>query len=254
MSPWKVQVTLVVNNPAVLLSLAKPHLQGGQALITQITETIYRLAEMGAKVSLKPPIAEDCENTTRAHTLARKATEVNNDVNPPPWARVQLRASALRWARANSKQHRKDNFQLWTTGQYTRQLDSALPAPHTKMLYDSLNREKASLLAQLRTGYARLNGYLHRIGKTESNLCDCGVERETVPNFLLRCTRWNEQPRALIEAAGPSLGNLSPMLGDKPAIVGDASEPSGRAWKPDVKIVRAVIAFAMDTGRLAPEG
>ncbi|KAJ5215587.1 uncharacterized protein N7498_001994 [Penicillium cinerascens] len=254
MSPWKVQVTLVVNNPAVLLSLAKPHLQGGQALITQITEAIYRLAEMGAKVSLKPPIAEDCENTTRAHTLARKATEVNSDVSPPPWARVQLRASALRWARANDKQHRKENFQLWTTGQYTRQLDSALPGPHTKMLYDSLNREKASILAQLRTGHARLNGYLHRIGKTDSDLCDCDVERETVPHFLLRCTRWNEQRCALIEAAGPSLGNLSQMLGGKPATVGDASEPSGRAWKPDVKIVRAVIAFAMETGWLAPEG
>jgi hypothetical protein len=44
------------------------------------------------------------------------------------------------------------------------------------------------------------------------------------------------------------------MLGGKPEIVGDASEQNGRAWKPDVKIVRAVIGFAMETGRLAPEG
>ena len=122
------------------------------------------------------------------------------------------------------------------------------------MLYDSLDREKASILAQLRTGHVRLNGYLHRIGKSDNDLCECGVERETVPNFLLRCTQWHEQRRALIEAAGPSLGSLSQMLGGKPGIVGDASEPNGRAWKPDVKIVRAVIAFAMETGRLAPEG
>ncbi|KAJ5904903.1 uncharacterized protein N7473_001819 [Penicillium subrubescens] len=63
MSPWKVQVTIVVNNSAVLLSLAKPHLQGGQALITQITEGITRLAEMGAKVYLRPPTEADSENT-----------------------------------------------------------------------------------------------------------------------------------------------------------------------------------------------
>ncbi|KAJ6114302.1 endonuclease/exonuclease/phosphatase, partial [Penicillium sp. IBT 16267x] len=144
--------------------------------------------------------------------------------------------------------HRKGNFQLSTTGRFTRQLDSALPGPHTKMLYDSLDREKASMLAQLRTGHARLNGYLHRIGKTDSDLCECGAEREPVPHFLPRCTRWNEQSRALTEAAGPSLGR------GKPESVGDASEPDGRAWKPDVKIVRAVIAFAMKTGRLAPEG
>ncbi|KAJ5085459.1 hypothetical protein N7532_010230 [Penicillium argentinense] len=160
----KVEVTIVVNNLAVLLSLAKPHLQGGQALITHITEAINRLSAKGAKVNLRPPTEADGENTARAHTLAREATEENNQVNPPPWAQVQLRASALRWARANARQHRKDNFQQSTTSQFTRQLDSALPGPHTKMLYDSLDQEKASILAQLRTGHTRLNGYLHRIG------------------------------------------------------------------------------------------
>ena len=133
-------------------------------------------------------------------------------------------------------------------------VDSGSPGTPYKMLYDSRDREKASILAQLRTEHARLNGYLHRIGKTDSDVCECGVERETVPHFLLRCTRWNEQRRVLIEAAGPSLGSLSQMLGGKPECVGDASEPNGRAWKPDVKIVRAVIAFAIKTGRLAPEG
>jgi hypothetical protein len=85
-------------------------------------------------------------------------------------------------------------------------------------------------------------------------MCECGIEREAVPHFLLRCTRWNKLRRALIEAAGPSFSSLAEMLGGKPEIVGDASEPNGGAWKPDVKIVRAVIAFAMETGRLAPEG
>jgi hypothetical protein len=254
MSPWKIRITIVVNNPAVLLSLAKPHLQGGQALVTRITEEINQLSEMGATVNLQPPTEEDNEHTARAHSLARQATVENSEVNPPPWAQVQLRASALRWARANAKQHRKDNFQQSTTGQFTRQLDSALPGPHTKVLYDCLNREKASILAQLRTGHARLNGYLHRIGRSDSELCACGVERETVAHFLLRCTRWNEPRRALVEAAGPHFGSLPRMLGGKAESVDGASEPNGRAWKPDIKIVRAVIAFAMETQRLVVEG
>ena len=36
---------------------------------------------MGVKASLKPPTDEDQEITTRAHALARKATEVNSGVN-----------------------------------------------------------------------------------------------------------------------------------------------------------------------------
>jgi hypothetical protein len=36
MSPWKIRIMIVVNKTVVLLSLAKPYLQGVQALITQI--------------------------------------------------------------------------------------------------------------------------------------------------------------------------------------------------------------------------
>lgn len=99
------------------------------------------------------------------------------------------------------------------------QLDSALPGPHTKIIYDCFDREKASVLARLRTGHARLNGYLHRIGQSESDLCACGVERETVQHFLLQCVQWNEQRRALIDAAGSNYGSLSYMLGGKPESV-----------------------------------
>ncbi|KAJ5653021.1 hypothetical protein N7490_000024 [Penicillium lividum] len=198
-----------------MLSAVSSLQRRSSSLIIQTTEAISQLSEIGVKVSLKLPTDEDRDITTRAHTLARKATEVNSEVNPPPWAQVQLRASALRWARVNTNQQRKGNFQLPTTGRFTRQLDSALPGPHTKTLYYSLVLEKASILAQLRTGHARLNGYLHRIGKTDNDIRECGAERETVPHFLLRCTRWNEQRCVLTEAAGPSLGSLSQMQGGK---------------------------------------
>jgi hypothetical protein len=36
MSPWKLRIMIVVNKTVVLLSHAKPYLQGVQALITQI--------------------------------------------------------------------------------------------------------------------------------------------------------------------------------------------------------------------------
>jgi hypothetical protein len=41
------------------------------------------------------------------------------------------------------------------------------------------------------------------------------------------------------------------MLGGKPDSIDRANEPNTRAWKPDVKIVKAVVAFAMETKRLA---
>ena len=102
---------------------------------------------MGAKVNLRPPTAEDEEDIVRAHDLAREATMENKEVDRSSWAQVQLWASALRWARPNAKQHRKDTFQRSTTGEFTRQLNSALLGPHPKLLYDCLIREKASVMA-----------------------------------------------------------------------------------------------------------
>ncbi|KAJ5849263.1 hypothetical protein N7534_007952 [Penicillium rubens] len=93
MSPWKIHITIVVNNPAVLLSLAKPHLQGGQALITLITEEIIQLSEMGAKVNLQPPTEEDNEHTARTHSLAREATRSQPPAmgaNPAPGVGVAM--------------------------------------------------------------------------------------------------------------------------------------------------------------------
>lgn len=82
--------------------------------------------------------------------------------------------------------------------------------------------------------------------RTDSDLCDCGIECEIVEHFVLRCTRWIKQLRTLIGALGPRFNSLSHMLGGKREIVGDASDPNRGAWKSDVKIVSVVIAFAME--------
>jgi hypothetical protein len=88
MSLWKIHTTIVVSNPAVLLSLANPHLQGGQALITQITAGTSELPDMDSKINLRPLVEEVEEIATQAHILARDATMENKEIDPPPWAKV----------------------------------------------------------------------------------------------------------------------------------------------------------------------
>lgn len=82
----------------------------------------------------------------------------------------------------------------------------------------------------------------------------CGVERETVQHFLLQCVQWNEQRRALIDAAGSNYGSLSYMLGGKPESVDGTDGQNRRTWKPDIKVVKAVVAFAVGTKMLEYEG
>ena len=57
-------------------------------------------------------------------------------------------------------------------GRHAKRVDAALPGKHTRQLYDRLSWKEASVLAQLRTGMARLNGYLYRINAAETDQCD----------------------------------------------------------------------------------
>ena len=128
-------------------------------------------------------------------------------------------------------------------GKYSKKVDTALPGKHTRALYDPLSSKEASVLAQLRTGIARLNAYLHRIEVAPSDLCVCGQARETVDHFLFRCHQWTEHRRDMLQHTETHRSNLSFYLGGK-------SASDDQFWTPDIDAVRATIRFAMATGRL----
>ncbi|KAL9561263.1 hypothetical protein ACKAV7_014618 [Fusarium commune] len=127
-------------------------------------------------------------------------------------------------------------------GGYLKRLDKALPGKHTCRLYDALKRRESDILVQLRTGMARVNRYLHRIGAAETDTCDCGQEEETVEHFLFRCPRWDEQREHMRNVDREMIGNLSFFLGGKTA-------EDGHRWSPNLGAVQAVIRFAISTGR-----
>ena len=128
-------------------------------------------------------------------------------------------------------------------GGYSKRVDRALPGKHTKALYDNLKRREADVLSQLRTGMARINSYLSKIGAAESDVCECGRAPETMEHFLFRCSRWDTEREVMRQAGQSMLGNLSFFLGGK-------SASDGPKWAPNLEAVRATVKFAMATGRL----
>jgi hypothetical protein len=128
-------------------------------------------------------------------------------------------------------------------GRHVKRVDAALPGKHTRQLYDRLSWKEASVLAQLRTGMARLNSYLCRINVADSDQCACGQARETVEHFLFRCRKWTSQRIALLQTSQTHRGNLSFFLGGK-------SPSDNQRWMPNLEAVRASIRFAIATGRL----
>ena len=124
----------------------------------------------------------------------------------------RLRSSALRYARADVVKPMSSPPDHYHFGKQTGQ---ALPGKHTRLLYDSLTKRDARVLAQLRTGKCRLNGYLARIQAVESDHCACDRGPETVRHFLVQCSQW-ETMRGRLKMVFPQrFGDLAFWVGGR---------------------------------------
>ena len=231
------QITVVTSNQGALLATNQPRHQSGQTIIEEIYESARILRKGDNSISMIwVPSQGSFELGRRAKEAARQATEPGRT----PQERCQQAKSTII---NNAIGEREMKTLPDGVGKYSRDIDTALPGKHTRILYDSLKRREASVLAQLRTGMARLNGYLHRIGAAESDQCQCGQARETVKHFLFRCTRWDAHRTQMLAQTDTRRGSLSFYLGGK--------APSDReTWTLNMDAVQATIKFAIATGRL----
>ena len=231
-------ITLLTRNKAAVLTLRNPRQQSGQEHICSIYKSIRKLKRENNVITVVwLPSGEDAELWTRAKQKAKEATRQGTE------SQTQLpraRSATLNVARAKRGATRSLPEKV---GKFSKRVDTALPGKHTRKLYDQLTRKEASVLAQLRTGMARLNSYLFIIEATPSDRCDCGQARETVEHFLFRCRRWTEHRAEILRCTDTHRSNISYYLGGK-------SPSDDKNWVPDMKAVRSAIRFAISTGRL----
>ena len=225
-------------NRAMLQVLKEPRRQSGQQDIRRIYAAKKEIEKSGGKVTgcwIKT--AEDIPLWKEAREAGKKAI-INQE-----HGRYQAVSTAKSYVVGALKNERS----LPTNrGSMSKWVDKALPGPHTKGLYDPLRKEEAKVLAQLRTGMSRLNGYLYKIGATESAECSCGAAKEDVGHFLFRCEKWEPERQKLRNKWGTKMGNARFFLGGK------GPRDDGK-WKPDQEAVRAAIRFAITTRRLVQE-
>jgi hypothetical protein len=232
------RIVLSTSNRAVVLSLRRPRQQSGQEYLSRIYDFIRRLRQEGNTVTvIWTPVRDDNKLQRFAKDRAQKATGPKAQ---PPKPRPGMKSTMLNNARAKRGPTRSLPEKV---GVHSKRVDMALPGKHTRLLYDRLSWTEANVLAQLRTGMARLNTYLYRTNAARSDLCACGQARETVEHFLFRCTKWTAFRTEMLQCTETHRGNISFYLGGKTPM-------DDKSWTPNLTAVRATIRFAMATGRL----
>ena len=230
-------IALTTRNKAAVLTLRRPRQQSGQSHISQFYKIVQTLRRNGNTVTaLWLPASEECELSRLAKQEAKTSTRPNAT---PQTQLPRMRSTTHNIARKQGSAKKVPE----KVGNYSKRLDAALPGKHTRRLYDQLSRKESSVLAQLRTGMAQLNTYLHRIKACDTDQCECGQAAETVEHFLFRCRRWTAQRAEMLQCTQTGRGNMSLYLGGKAAT-------DDTKWAPDMDAVRATIRFALATGRL----
>jgi hypothetical protein len=216
--------------------------QSGQDSIIQIYKTVRNLKEGRNRVLFRwVPAQEEFQLGRDVKKAARRATEVRR---LPQKQLYSAKAMLINSAKAERQSNRTLPEGV---GKHLKKIDAAIPGRHTRRLYDALGRNEACVLAQLRTGMARLNGYLHQIGAVDTDRCACRQARETVEHFLFNCSLWATHRRCLSEQTETRRrGSLLYYLGGKAP-----SDPHN--WKPNIEAVRTAIKYAISTGRLNRE-
>jgi ribonuclease HI/exonuclease III len=231
-------ITLLTRNKAAVLTLRNPQQQSGQEHVCSIYKSIRKLKRENNVITVVwLPSDEDDKLWIQAKQKAKEATRQGTE---PQTQLPRVKSTTLNVARAKRGTTRSLPENV---GKLSKRVDTALPGKHTRKLYDQLTRREASVLAQLRTGMARLNSYLFIIKAAPSDQCDCGQARETVEHFLFRCRRWTEYRTEMLQCTDTHRSNISFYLGGK-------SPSDDKNWVPDMKAVRAAIRFAITTSRL----
>ena len=237
---------------AALKAVADPRQQSGQFILHRILaeiDTIWRYTGVVVQLRWVPSHAGVVPNEV-AHELSRLATERHR--TPQHTSLPRLLTTARREATVLSM---KTEISRRDQEVFRRHTDQAMPRGNIGVLYDTLNKRDASSLSQLRTGKCRLNSYLARIGATESDICECGREAETVTHYLFRCPRWDGIRRNLQVHAYTRWGDYAYCLGawnDRRDLDGKLIDGEKTQWRPDMKMVKKVLEFVRATLRLEP--
>jgi hypothetical protein len=155
-----------------------PRQQSGQGHIREIYDAIEKLRGNGNRVNI-------IWLSSNSELIIQKTAKMSACYATEPYITPQkgvtkAKTTILSRIRADLRTERKLPDGV---GRHLRKVDSALPGKYTRLLYDQLLWKEASVLAQLRTGMARLNGYLYQIRVAPTDECPYRQAKETVEHF-----------------------------------------------------------------------
>jgi ribonuclease HI len=203
-------ITILSDSQSALQAIARPSNKSGQHIVHSILGGAKSLTAHKVRLRLQwVPGHSDNPGNDAADRMAKAA--VGSDESH----RFHHLASRLR--RSNEEKIITEWENAWKSsekGGHLRKIDTMLPSPRTRRLYDVLPRNRSYLLMQLRTGHSWLATHAKRQKLRDDDKCQCGA-KETVVHVLVDCPRLKYLRQQLRRKIGEAFNDISAMLGGK---------------------------------------
>ncbi|KAF4618845.1 hypothetical protein D9613_009693 [Agrocybe pediades] len=141
----------------------------------------------------------------------------------PPLLRTSLPHSAKALKTNYHNTLKQEAEQRWNQSErkekFDRDVDDKYPYDEFRKQQTKLNRAKASILMQVRTGHLPLNAYLHRFGQHYTSRCNACYrttrrhKEETLKHYLFECPEYRWERADMDKKMGRNSRNLKALLG-----------------------------------------
>jgi ribonuclease HI len=203
------KVSLYIDNQSVITVIKNPTAKSGQYLVHQLNLLANALT---CKLGIKWISSHsEVKGNEKADSLAKKAATGRSSrrTDLPPTFRSTLPDSAS----ASKQDYLAKLKGKWSTKWSSSdrrlrmaQFDDNFPFNDFRKRSYTLSRNQASLMMQIRSGHFPLNSYLHKIGKSDTDLCPAcedhenGIRRrETANHLVFECPAYNQERETMLE-------------------------------------------------------
>lgn len=203
------KVSLYIDNQSILSSLKSTKATSGQHLMRHLNLLANDLV---CKLELRWISSHSkVKGNEKADELAKEAANGSSSerIRLPYILRSPLPVSASATKQAFQGKLNKKWEVEWENSDRSRgldEIDDNFPFNSFRKRTYLLTRSQASLMTQIRCGHIPLNRYLHKIGRSESDLCQACLNgednlhcRETVKHFLFECDSFRREREELVE-------------------------------------------------------
>jgi ribonuclease HI len=219
------KVTVYIDNQSILSSLVNPKATSGQHLVRHLIMQANNLVlrDLGFRwISSHSKV----RGNEKVDELAKEAADGYSSERErlPHLLRNTLPTSASATRQAFHEKVKAKWENGWVESDRSRriaEIDNNFPFLGFRKRVNALSRSQASLMAQIRCGHFPLNSYLHRINKSETDLCQACLDgednlhcRETVRHFLFECSAFRAEREELVGKISRRHLNLHDIMAD----------------------------------------